>query len=130
MILVVFSDSVPNSLDEAEQILVNNRGSCPAMLVKNKVDPMSNEDLSAKALAARHGCVYFELSATDGDRVNLLFVVATRLIEKRTIITSGSDATAYVDRNRIRVTTTLEQEIEQISMKFRRHRPTKAKLCH
>jgi hypothetical protein len=48
--------------------------------------PGSKEDLSAKDLAGKHGCAYFELSATDGEQVTKLFTVPTRLIEKRTTI--------------------------------------------
>ena len=88
------------------------------MLVRNKVDPVSEEDLSAKDLAAKHGSAYFELSATDCEQVTKLFAVATRLIEKRTTISSDANATVYFDPNRIRVTTTLEQEVEQIGMKY------------
>jgi hypothetical protein len=67
MILVVFNNSLPNSLYEAEEILMNDRGSRPAILVRNKVGTNSKEDLSAKDLAGKHECAYFELSATDGE---------------------------------------------------------------
>lgn len=127
MIFVVFDNSLPNSLYEAEEILKNDRGSRPAILVKNKVGPGSKEDLSARDLASKHGCAYFELSATDGEQVTKLFAVATRLLEGQTTISSDPNATGYLDRDRIRVTTTFEQEVEQIGMRnrigrFLRHR--------
>jgi hypothetical protein len=116
MILVVFNNSLPNSLYEAEEILENDRGSRPAILVRNQVGRGSQEDLLARDLASKHGCAYFELSATDGKQVRELFAVATRLFEKRTTISSDPKATGSFDRNRIRITTTLEQEVEQIGM--------------
>ena len=67
MILVVFNNSLSNPLYEAEEILMSNQGSRPAILVRNKVGPKSKEDLSAKDLAGKHRCAYFELSAKDGE---------------------------------------------------------------
>jgi hypothetical protein len=134
MIFMVFNNSLPNSLYEAEKILMNDRGSRPAILVRNKVSPGSKEDLSAKDLAGKYGCAYFELSATDGEQVTKLFAVAIRLIEKRTTISSDPNATVCFDRNRIRITTTFEQEVEQTGMRnligrflrLRRHRQRRA----
>lgn len=117
MILVVFNNSLPNSLYEAEEILKNERGSRPAILVRNKVHPRSKEDLSAKDLAGKHGCAYFELWAKDREQVKKVFAVATRLIEKRTTISSDPDAAANFELNRICVTTTLEQEVEHMGVR-------------
>jgi predicted GTPase len=127
IIFVVFNDSLPNSLYEAEEILHNDRGSRPAILVRNKFGPRSKEHLSARDLASKNGCAYFELSATDREQVTELFAVATRLFEKRTTISSDPNAAICFDRDRIRVTTTLEQEVEQISLvgrylRLKRHR--------
>ena len=135
MILVVFNNSLPNPLYEAEEILMSNRGSRPAILVRNKVGPESKEDLSAKDLAGKHGCAYFELSAKDGEQVKKLFVVAIRLIEKQKNISSDPNATVYFDENRVCMTN-LEQEVAQISIRnlvgqflhLRRHRQ-KRRTC-
>jgi hypothetical protein len=117
MILVVFNNSLLNSLYKAKEILMNNQDSRPAILVRNKVSLWFKEDLSAKDLAGKHGCAYFELSATDGEQVTKLFAVATRLIEKRTTISSDLNATVHFDQNRICITTTFKQKVEHISMR-------------
>ena len=82
MILVVFNNCLPNSLYEAEEILMIDRGSRPAILVRNKIDPRSKEDLTAKDLAGKHGCAYFELSVTNGGQVTKLFNMAIKLISE------------------------------------------------
>jgi hypothetical protein len=136
MILVVFNNSLPSSLYEAGEILMSNRGSRPAILVKNKVGPGSKEDLSAKDLAVKHGCAYFELSTKDGEQVKKLFAVATKVIESRQTIRSDPNATVYFDQNRIWITTTLDQEVKQIGirsligrfLRLRRHRQKKENL--
>jgi hypothetical protein len=59
--------------------------------------------------------------------------LATRLIEKQTTISSEPDTTEHLERNRIRVTTTVEQEAEHIGMgnligrylRLRRHRQSR-----
>jgi hypothetical protein len=85
--------------------------------VRNRVGLKSKEDSSAKDLAGKHGCAYFKLSATDGKQVMKLFAVAIRLIKKQTTISSDPNATVSFNRNRICITTTLKQEVEQIGMR-------------
>jgi hypothetical protein len=67
MIFMVFNNSLLNSLYKVKEILKNDRGSRPAILVRNKIGPGSKKNLLARSLTSKHRCVYFELSAIDGE---------------------------------------------------------------
>jgi 50S ribosomal subunit-associated GTPase HflX len=112
MILVIFNNSSLNSLYEVKEILKNDRGLHPAILVRNKVDTISKKDLSVKKLTNKYRCTYFELSAINSEQVTKLFIIIIRLIERRTTISSDSNAIECSDQNRIRVIITFKQKVE------------------
>ena len=61
MILIIFNNFLLNLLYKTKEILINNRGLRPTILVKNKIDLEFKTNLSIKNLIDKHKYIYFKI---------------------------------------------------------------------